>query len=115
MLFYKKEIGTLKYYKHPKKPIRIFVLDRVSYPICDRYIFRGGVALCLNLHGRRNGEVMVRFENQQHRDMALQRHRHNLGKRYVEVRSFKTFCYKLQHFQQIMVNLVTNVIWLKQT
>ena len=43
------------------------------------------MALCLNLHGRRNGEVMVRFENQQHRDMALQRHRHNLGKRYVEV------------------------------
>ncbi|XP_038069597.1 epithelial splicing regulatory protein 1-like isoform X1 [Patiria miniata] len=48
-------------------------------------IAKGGVALCLNHYGRRNGEVMVHFESSQHRDMALQRHRHNLGNRYVEV------------------------------
>ncbi|XP_063971755.1 epithelial splicing regulatory protein 2-like isoform X1 [Lytechinus pictus] len=48
-------------------------------------IARGGVALCLNTHGRRNGEVMVHFESSEQRDMALQRHKHNLGKRYVEV------------------------------
>ncbi|PIK58041.1 putative epithelial splicing regulatory protein 2 [Apostichopus japonicus] len=48
-------------------------------------IAKGGVALCLNSSGRRNGEVMVHFENSENRDMALQRHKHNLGKRYVEV------------------------------
>ncbi|XP_071958690.1 epithelial splicing regulatory protein 1-like [Antedon mediterranea] len=48
-------------------------------------VAKGGIALCLNLHGRRNGEVMVRFANSEQKDLALQRHRHNLGKRYVEV------------------------------
>ncbi|KAG8179601.1 hypothetical protein JTE90_025766 [Oedothorax gibbosus] len=48
-------------------------------------IVRGGVALCLSPQGRRNGEALVRFENQEHRDMALKRHKHHIGQRYIEV------------------------------
>lgn len=47
--------------------------------------FRGGVALCLSPLGRRNGEALVRFVNQAHRDMALRRHKHHMGTRYIEV------------------------------
>lgn len=46
---------------------------------------RGGVALCLSPQGRRNGEALVRFESQEHRDMALKRHKHHMGQRYIEV------------------------------
>lgn len=46
---------------------------------------RGGVALCLSAHGRRNGEAVVRFVNQEHRDMAMKRHKHHIGSRYIEV------------------------------
>lgn len=46
---------------------------------------RGGVALCLSAQGRRNGEALVRFINQEHRDMALKRHKHHIGNRYIEV------------------------------
>lgn len=46
---------------------------------------RGGVALCLSPAGRRNGEALVRFVNQAHRDMALKRHKHHMGQRYIEV------------------------------
>lgn len=35
--------------------------------------------------GRRNGEALVRFINQEHRDMALKRHKHHIGNRYIEV------------------------------
>lgn len=52
--------------------------------------FRGGVALCLNAQGRRNGEALVRFINSEHRDLALERHKHHMGSRYIEVR-FMTF------------------------
>ena len=52
--------------------------------------FRGGVALCLNAQGRRNGEALVRFINSEHRDLALERHKHHMGSRYIEV-SFMTF------------------------
>uniref|UniRef100_A0A673VNV2 Epithelial splicing regulatory protein 2 n=1 Tax=Salmo trutta TaxID=8032 RepID=A0A673VNV2_SALTR len=48
-------------------------------------ISRGGVALCLNTQGRRNGEALVRFINQEHRDLALERHKHHMGSRYIEV------------------------------
>eukprot|EP00111_Clytia_hemisphaerica_P019117 TCONS_00056438-protein len=48
-------------------------------------ISRSGVALCLNLKGRRNGEALVRFDCQEHRDMALRRHKHHLLGRYIEV------------------------------
>lgn len=54
----------------------------VSVPLC----FRGGVALCLNAQGRRNGEALVRFIDSEHRDLALERHKHHMGSRYIEVR-----------------------------
>ena len=44
-----------------------------------------GVALCLSPQGRRNGEALVLFESVQHRDMALRRHKHHIGNRYIEV------------------------------
>ena len=49
------------------------------------FVCRGGVALCLSPQGRRNGEALVRFINQEHRDMALKRHKHHIGNRYIEV------------------------------
>ncbi|KAG5876463.1 hypothetical protein JTB14_000636 [Gonioctena quinquepunctata] len=48
-------------------------------------VAKGGVALCLSAQGRRNGEALVRFVNQEHRDMALKRHKHHIGNRYIEV------------------------------
>lgn len=48
-------------------------------------IAKGGAALCLNSQGRRNGEALVRFVNSEHRDLALQRHKHHMGNRYIEV------------------------------
>ncbi|XP_020944754.1 epithelial splicing regulatory protein 1 isoform X12 [Sus scrofa] len=45
----------------------------------------GGAALCLNAQGRRNGEALVRFVSEEHRDLALQRHKHHMGTRYIEV------------------------------
>nr|CAD7431877.1 unnamed protein product [Timema monikensis] len=45
----------------------------------------GGVALCLSPQGRRNGEALVRFVSQEHRDMALKRHKHHIVNRYIEV------------------------------
>uniref|UniRef100_A0A8C9TM41 Epithelial splicing regulatory protein 1 n=1 Tax=Scleropages formosus TaxID=113540 RepID=A0A8C9TM41_SCLFO len=49
-------------------------------------IAKGGAALCLNAQGRRNGEALVRFVSEEHRDLALQRHKHHMGNRYIEVR-----------------------------
>ncbi|KAL0125532.1 hypothetical protein PUN28_004564 [Cardiocondyla obscurior] len=48
-------------------------------------VAKGGVALCLSPMGRRNGEALVRFINKEHRDMALKRHKHHMGIRYIEV------------------------------
>ncbi|KAK5922337.1 hypothetical protein CgunFtcFv8_019610 [Champsocephalus gunnari] len=48
-------------------------------------IAKGGAALCLNAQGRRNGEALVRFDSEEHRDLALQRHKHHMGNRYIEV------------------------------
>ena len=47
--------------------------------------FRGGIAFCLNTQGRRNGEAFIRFEKGEHRELALKRHKHHLGSRYIEV------------------------------
>lgn len=41
--------------------------------------------MCLSAAGRRNGEALIRFINQEHRDMALKRHKHHIGLRYIEV------------------------------
>lgn len=51
----------------------------------QKRISRGGVALCLSPQGRRNGEALVRFVSQEHRDMALKRHKHHISNRYIEV------------------------------
>ncbi|XP_046684469.1 RNA-binding protein fusilli [Homalodisca vitripennis] len=48
-------------------------------------VAKGGVALCLSLQGRRNGEALIRFVNQEHRDLALKRHKHHINNRYIEV------------------------------
>jgi epithelial splicing regulatory protein 1/2 len=48
-------------------------------------VAKGGVALCLSPQGRRNGEALIKFESQEHRDMALKRHKHHIGQRYIEV------------------------------
>jgi epithelial splicing regulatory protein 1/2 len=57
----------------------------VVYQGYEIVVCRGGVALCLSPQGRRNGEALVRFINQEHRDMALKRHKHHIGNRYIEV------------------------------
>ena len=41
--------------------------------------------MCLSPQGRRNGEALVLFESLAHRDMALRRHKHHIGNRYIEV------------------------------
>ncbi|CAH1180738.1 unnamed protein product [Phyllotreta striolata] len=48
-------------------------------------VAKGGVALCLSAQGRRNGEALVRFVSQEHRDMALKRHKHHISTRWIEV------------------------------
>ena len=48
-------------------------------------VAKGGVALCLSSQGRRNGEAIVLFDSVQHRDLALKRHKHHIGNRYIEV------------------------------
>ena len=62
------------------------ILNSISSSLLFNYNrYRGGVALCLNLKGRRNGEALVRFETCEQRDMALRRHKHHLFGRYIEV------------------------------
>lgn len=46
---------------------------------------RGGVALCLSRQGRRNGEALIQFESREERNLALGRHKHFMGARYIEV------------------------------
>ncbi|XP_036131675.1 epithelial splicing regulatory protein 2 isoform X1 [Molossus molossus] len=53
--------------------------------LTQHWLYRGGVALCLNAQGRRNGEALIRFVDSEHRDLALQRHKHHMGIRYIEV------------------------------
>lgn len=48
-------------------------------------IEKGGVALCLSIQGRRNGEALVRFTTIEQRELALRRHKHHIGPRYIEV------------------------------
>lgn len=35
--------------------------------------------------GRRNGEALVRFTTDKQRELALRRHKHHIGSRYIEV------------------------------
>jgi hypothetical protein len=41
--------------------------------------------MCLSPQGRRNGEALVRFENEEQRELALRRHKHHIDTRYIEV------------------------------
>lgn len=59
--------------------------QKINLIICLSCLLRGGVALCLSPQGRRNGEALIRFISQEHRDMALKRHKHHIGSRYIEV------------------------------
>ena len=43
------------------------------------------MVLCLSSQGRRNGEALVKLENAQQRDLAVKRHKHHMGQRYIEV------------------------------
>lgn len=60
---------------------KVYILYNALYIV----LYRGGAALCLNAQGRRNGEALVRFVSEEHRDLALQRHKHHMGNRYIEV------------------------------
>ncbi|KAG5443376.1 RNA-binding protein fusilli [Clonorchis sinensis] len=48
-------------------------------------ISNGGISLVLSKIGRRNGEALIRFTDQEQRDLALRKHKHHMGQRYVEV------------------------------
>lgn len=65
-------------------PVSYFVLQSPFVGSPTTYC-RGGVALCLSAQGRRNGEALVRLVSEEHRDMALKRHKHHIGPRYIEV------------------------------
>lgn len=41
--------------------------------------------MCLSQQGRRNGEALIRFDCKEHRDLALRKHKHHIGQRYIEV------------------------------
>ena len=41
--------------------------------------------MCLSSQGRRNGEALVRFVDEENRNLALRRHKHHIGQRYIEV------------------------------
>ena len=63
----------------------VFTPIAVTLDFFQILFFRGGVALCLSSQGRRNGEAIVLFDNAQHRDLGLKRHKHHIGNRYIEV------------------------------
>lgn len=80
-------LNIAKYENNPQT-ILVLILQCVhNSNLSDDWlcVCRGGAALCLNAQGRRNGEALVRFESEEHRDLALQRHKHHMGTRYIEV------------------------------
>ncbi|KAG7237845.1 hypothetical protein INR49_031739 [Caranx melampygus] len=64
-------------------------LPAVSEPLMGVREVRSMVQLVLCMlaepYGQRNGEALVRFINSEHRDLALERHKHHMGSRYIEV------------------------------
>ncbi|VDP78251.1 unnamed protein product, partial [Echinostoma caproni] len=48
-------------------------------------ISQGGISLVLSKIGRRNGEALIRFTDREQRDLALRKHKHHMGQRYIEV------------------------------
>lgn len=77
-IFYRCITVSCNYLQLYTYSIQYFFINKV-------FFYRGGVALCLSPQGRRNGEALVRFVSQEHRDMALKRHKHHIGNRYIEV------------------------------
>ncbi|CAH8605508.1 unnamed protein product [Schistosoma mattheei] len=48
-------------------------------------IAKGGISLVLSKIGRRNGEALIQFTNAEQQSLALRKHKHHVGKRYIEV------------------------------
>ena len=42
--------------------------------------------VCLSPHGRRNGEALACLSDKLLTELAIARHKHHMGKRYIEVR-----------------------------
>ena len=49
-------------------------------------LFSGGLVFGINAVGRRTGEAVAVLENEEQTTLALQRDRHYMEKRYIEVR-----------------------------
>ena len=70
------------------------------------YLFSGGLVFGINAVGRRTGEAVVVLENEEQAILALQRDRHYMEKRYIEVRIrlivfitvTQIYCQNLQSF-----------------
>ncbi|VEL11787.1 unnamed protein product [Protopolystoma xenopodis] len=45
----------------------------------------GGIALALSRIGRRNGEALIRLTDGDQRNLALRKHKHHMGQRYIEI------------------------------
>ena len=56
----------------------------------------GGLVVCLSPHGRRNGEALACFKDKLLTELAIARHKHHMGKRYIEVHMSNKFTL-LQH------------------
>ena len=41
--------------------------------------------VCLSPQGRRNGEALACLKSKELTDLAIARHKHHMGKRYIEV------------------------------
>nr|CAH8873712.1 unnamed protein product [Trichobilharzia regenti] len=48
-------------------------------------IAKGGISLVLSKIGRRNGEALIQFADSEQQGLALRKHKHHVGKRYIEV------------------------------
>uniref|UniRef100_A0A8B9G8Y3 Epithelial splicing regulatory protein 2 n=1 Tax=Amazona collaria TaxID=241587 RepID=A0A8B9G8Y3_9PSIT len=57
--------------------------------MASKFIFVGFTfqmwCVSLNAQGRRNGEALVQFVSSEQRHLALERHKHHMGSRYMEV------------------------------
>lgn len=60
-------------------------LSLEEFQLFIKLYFSDGIAFCLSTHSRRNGEALVRFQNEEHRNLALDRHKNHIGMRYIEV------------------------------
>ena len=49
--------------------------------------------MCLSPHGRRNGEALACFKDKLLTEVAIARHKHHMGKRYIEVRVNNIICF----------------------